>query len=266
MSGLLTQILDDVRLEYLKLMQETDFMHPYTTAERLCHEKLFLEIDLLAKIIEEDPTLLAARAGNLIMNRQEEENPAVGVIICSNILAASLEGLLSIAVENDWLDQDEDGNILVSDEDISQETQYPITVDYSHSEAARQNLTRPGVSRLSALFAGAEEAFLESLAEDSRNAYQSALEISSDYSVFAPEDIAPLVAENPLLLGLRPDGMIDEELFEGDPPAGIIISAHLTRMLLHQLLELGVEQGALSLDSDGNVIAPENPEERPTLH
>jgi len=266
MSGLLTQILDEVRLEYLELMRESGFEKPYVTAERLCHEKLFLDVDLLARVVEEDPTLLAARAGDHIMNRQEGENPAVGVIICANILAAALEGLLSIAVENNWLEEDEDGSIIVSSEELEQESEYPITADYSHSETARNNLTRPGASRLSTLFAAAEESFVDSLQQDARDAYQSALEVSSEFSIFAPDDIAPLVAENPLLLGLRPDGMIDEELFEGDPPAGIIISAHLTRMLLNQLLELGMEHGALATDSDGNIILPQDPEQKPTLH
>jgi len=266
MSGVLTQILEDIRVEYLQRMRENGFENPYLTAEQLCHEKLFLDTDTLAGIIEQDPTLLAARAGNLILNKQERENPAVGVIICSNILAAALEGLLSVAVENEWVEVDEDDNILVDEEELGQDTQYPILVDYSQSEIARNNLTKPGVSALSHLFGSAEEAYLKALKECSSDAYQKALQISSDYSVFAPHDIAPLVMENPLLLGLRPDDLIDEDLFDGDPPAGLIISSHLTRMLLGELLELGAKEGVLAVDSHGNVIIPADPDEKTILH
>jgi len=266
MSGLLTQILDDVRVEYLERMRENGFTQPYLTAEQLCHEKLFLDTDLLARIIDQDSTLLAARAGNLILNKQERENPSVGVIICGNILAAALEGLLSVAVDHDWIEVDESENLLVDEEELNQDTQYPILVDFSQSEIARQNLTKPGISELSKLFGGAEEAYLRALKQCSSDAYQKALQISSDYSVFAPQDIAPLVMENPLLLGLRPDDLIDEDLFEGDPPAGLIISSHLTRMLLSELLELGAKEGVLAVDSHGNVIIPANPDEKTILH
>lgn len=268
MSGLLTALLEDVRAEYVSRMQANGCSEPYLTAERLCHEFLFIEADQLAEIIEQDPTLLAARAGDLIMNRQESENPAVGVIICSNILAAALEGLLAVAVEREWLDIDEDGHVLVDEEELKQDSQYEINIDYSTSQTATRNISLGGASKLSTIFSAAENAFLEVLQENSRDkdAYQQALDISSDYSVFAPEEIAPLVAENPLLLGLRGEDLIDEDLFEGDPPAGLIISAHLTQMMLHQMLELGVEQGALILDSSGHIIAPEEPEEPPTLH
>ncbi|MBY4678443.1 hypothetical protein [Marinobacterium arenosum] len=265
MSSLLTRILEDVRLEYVRLMQESDGLHPYLSAERLCHERLFIEPDTLARIVSEDPTLLAARAGSLVMNKQERENPSVGVIICSNILAASLEGLLTVAVEHDWLEVDEDGALLVDEEEMSQDNQYPISTDYSHSATARSNLTKPGQSQLSAIFNAAEDAFLASLQECSRDAYQKALTLSSDYAVFAPDDLAPLIAENPLLLGLRPDGLIDEDMFDGDPPAGLIISTHLTRMLLHQLLELAVSEGVLSTDEHGHVIVPDS-SDTPTLH
>ncbi|WP_415892155.1 hypothetical protein ACMXYN_12815 [Neptuniibacter sp. PT8_73] len=268
MSGLLTALLEDVRAEYVARMQATGCSEPYLTAERLCHEVLFIEADRLAEIIEQDPTLLAARAGDLIMNRQESENPSVGVIICCNILAAALEGLLAVAVEREWLDIDEEGNVLVDEEELNQDSQYSIDVDYSTSEVATRNIALGGASKLSGIFSAAESAFLDALQENSRNkdAYQQALDISSDYSVFAPEEIAPLVAENPLLLGLRPEDLIDEDLFEGDPPAGLIISAHLTQMMLQQMLELGVEHGVLVLDSSGHIIVPDEPKEPPTLH
>ena len=268
MSGLLTALLESTRIEYVERMQVSDFSEPYLTAERLVHEKLYLDTDQLSEIIDQDPSLLAARAGDLIMNRNESENPAVGVIICSNIIAAALEGLLAVAVEREWLDVDEQGRVIVDDEELTQDTQYPIEIDFSTSETAKRNLALGGASELSQIFSAAEAAFLDTLKEQNsqQDAYQLALDISSDYSVFAPEDIAPLVAENPLLLGLRPDDLIDDDLFEGDPPAGLIISAHLTRMMLHQLLELGVEQGVLVLDSSGHIVVPDDPGEPPTIH
>ncbi len=268
MSGLLTALLEDVRVEYVVRMESNDCAEPYLTAERLCHEMLFIEADLLAEIVEQDPTLLAARAGDLIMNRQESENPSVGVIICSNILAAALEGLLAVAVEREWLDIDDDGHVLVDEEELSQDSQYSIDVDYSTSERAKRNITLGGISKLSQIFAAAESEFLDSLQQNTRDkdAYQRALDISSDYSVFAPEDISPLIAENPLLLGLRPEDLIDDDLFDGDPPAGLIISAHLTRMMLHQMLELGVENGVLVLDSSGHIVVPDSPEDPPIIH
>lgn len=268
MSGLLTTLLENTRLEYIERMQASDFSEPYLTAERLVHEKLYLDTDQLSEIIAEDPSLLAARAGDLIMNRNESENPAVGVIICCNIIAAALEGLLSVAVEREWLDVDEQGRVIVDDEELSQDSQYPIEIDFSRSEIAKRNLALGGASEMSQIFSAAESAYLDMLNEQNsqQDAYQLALDISSDYSVFAPEDIAPLVEENPLLLGLRPDDLIDDDLFEGDAPAGLIISAHLTRMMLHQLLELGVEHGALVLDSSGHIVVPDDPGEPPIIH
>jgi hypothetical protein len=268
MSGLLTALLEDVRQEYVDRVVANRGAEPYLIAERLVHEKLFFNADQLTEILKEDPSLLAARAGDLIMNQQESANPSVGVIICSNIVAAALEGLLAVAVERDWLDVDDQGLVLVDEEELSQNSQYPIEVDFSQSEVAKANLAAGGISEMSHIFGAAEAAFVDALREQNsqRDAYQLALDISSDYSVFAPEDIMPLVAENPLLLGLRTDDLIDEDLFDGDPPAGLIISAHLTRMMLHQLLELGVEQGALVLDSTGHIVVPDEPEEPPTIH
>lgn len=268
MSGILTTILEELRTEYIARMESNSLSEPYLTAERLCHEQLFIEGDQLAEIVAQDPTLLAARAGDLIFNSQERENPSVGVIICSNILAAAMEGLLSVAVEHQWLEVDEEGQVLVDEEELTQDSQYSIDVDYSSSETAKMNITAGGVSKLSELFAAAESAFVASLTQGdaTRDAYQRALDVSSDFSVFAPEDIAPLIEENPLLLGLRPEDLIDDDLFEGDPPAGLIISAHLTRMMLHQMLELGVEHGALVLDSSGHIVVPDQPDEPPTIH
>ncbi len=265
MSGLLTTLLEEIRIEYIERMRTNGFIEPYLTAERLCHERLFIDGDLLAEIIEQDPSLLAARAGELIMNQQENENPSVGIIICSNILAAALEGLLAVAAERDWVDVDDQGQILVDEEELQQNSQYPISVDYSTSETAKRNLFK-GSSELSHIFAAAEAEFLDAIEQHVRNAYQTALDISSNHSVFAPDDIAPLVAENPLLLGLRKDDLIDEDLFEGDPPAGLIISAHLTRMLLQQMLELGAERGVFDMDSSGHIIPPDEPEDPPIIH
>jgi len=84
--------------------------------------------------------------------------------------------------------------------------------------------------------------------------------------VFAPDELAPLIQETPLLLGLRADDLVDEAMFAGDPPAGLIISAHLSELLLQQLLEVAREQDALPLDSSGQVILPESDEDAPTLH
>ena len=69
-----------------------------------------------------------------------------------------------------------------------------------------------------------------------------------------------------MLLALRPDDILDQELFDGDPPAGLIISTHLARIMLTELLEVGTEAGVLAVDSAGQVIAPEHPEDKPTLH
>lgn len=268
MSGLLTGLLEAVRQEYIERVVANGYSEPYLTAERLVHEKLFFDADHLSEILNEDPSLLAARAGDLIMNRQESENPSVGVIICSNIVAAALEGLLAVAVEREWLEVDDDGLVLVDEDELSQSSNYPIEVDFSSSEIAKRNLTQGGSSEMSRVFGAAEAAFVDALQEQNtqRDAYQLALDVSSDYSVFAPEDIVPLIIENPLLLGLRTDDLIDDDLFDGDPPAGLIISAHLTRMMLHQLLELGVEHGALVLDSSGHIVAPDEPEEPPIIH
>ncbi len=264
MSEALTRVLDAVRESYMHLMQDSGGLKPYATAEQLCHEQLFIDVDLLAAIIEEDPTLLAARAGELILNAEEADNPAVGVIVSANVIAAAMEGLLSLAVEHNWLDVADDGSILV-DEAEMQCSEYAITADYSHSITARENLTKPGQSRLSLIFNEAEEAYLAALETCSRDAYHKALQMSSEYAVFAPDDLAPLVAENPLLLGLRDDDLIDDDIFEGDPPAGLIISTHLTRMLLHQLLEIAVSQGVLGIDEQGHILTPDS-ESTPTLH
>lgn len=265
MGTALAQILENMRLAYLSEMQSSDGGQPYLTADRLCHKFLSVDVDRLAEIVVQDPTLLAARAGGLIVAEGEVDNPSAAAIISSNLFAAAMEGLLSTAVENAWLRTDDDGAILVDQDELDRQGEYTIEVDYSHSDVARDNLTKPGVSALSEIFNKAEVAFAEALQVCSHDAYQQALTLSSEYAVFSPDELAPLVEENPLLLGLRGDDLIDETLFEGDPPAGLIISGHLTRMLMQQLLDIAVAEGVLSVDSEGQVIVPEEGE-KPILH
>lgn len=266
MSNLLTRILEKVRVTYVQEMQDNGCRQPYLTAERLCRETLHIEGDALAQIIDEDPTLLAARASDLIEDPDERDNPAVGLIICRNIMAAALDGLLTVAVENEWLDVDENGNVLVDADELGEHSTPVPAVDYSRSARALENAGKAGVSSLTQLFQAAESEYSRLLENEVHDAYQLALKTSSDFSVFAPDDIAPLVAENPLLLGLRPDDLVDPDLFDGDPPAGIIISSHLTHMLLQQLLELASERGDLARDSSGHLITPDESEARPQLH
>lgn len=266
MSQTLSDILELVRKEYLQRMDANYFAQPFLTAEKLCHEKLYLDTDLLARIVSEDPTLLATRASDLIADPKERDNPAVGAIISSNIVMAALESLLALAVGNKWLDVDNEGHILVEEAELNPHRNYVVSADYSQSDTATKNLTKKGVSQLTKIFQAAESEFLELLDSEVHDAYQLALQVSGNYAIFSPEDIAPLIAENPLLLGLRPDDMVDEELFEGDPPAGIIVSGHLTHILLDQLLELAEEKGALARDGTGHIILPEGDDDNPIIH
>ncbi|MFC6669039.1 hypothetical protein [Marinobacterium aestuariivivens] len=75
MSDLLTRILEKVRVAYVQAMQDGEHQQPYLTAERLCHEQLHIDADALARIIDEDPTLLAARAGDLIQDPARATTP-----------------------------------------------------------------------------------------------------------------------------------------------------------------------------------------------
>ena len=118
MSQTLSNILELVRKEYIKRMDANHFAQPFLTAEKLCHEKLYLDTDLLARIVSEDPTLLATRASDLIADPKERDNPAVGAIISSNIVMAALESLLALAVGNKWLDVDNEGHILVEEAEL----------------------------------------------------------------------------------------------------------------------------------------------------
>jgi len=263
MSRRLADLMDRVRQRYVRTMQESGQHEPYVTAHRVCQQMLSLSPLALAELIAEDPKLLSARAGELVEDPAEMENPSVGVIITSNICAAALEGLLAVAVNREWLQVDSDDRILV---DAWELDSVPTVKSVDYSDVAPPDLSRHQNSQLSALFNAAEKAFLQQLGEMPHDAYQLALQVSSDYMVFAPDDLAPLIQENPLLLGLRADDLVDEEMFAGDPPAGLIISAHLTEMLLQQLLELAQEQGALPLDSAGQPILPESDEDAPILH
>ncbi|MBP0049403.1 hypothetical protein H9C73_11700 [Marinobacterium sp. AK62] len=263
MSQQLADLMERVRKRYVRAMQDNGQHEPYLTAHRVCQSMLNLSSADLAALVVEDPKLLSARAGELVEDPAEVENPSVGVIICSNICAAALEGLLAVAVNREWLAVDEEDRILVDAWELDNVPEVR-SVDYSDVEGP--NFEQRGNSQLSLLFNAAENEFMKRLGEAPHDAYQLALQVSSDYVVFAPEDLAPLIEENPLLLGLRPDGLVDEDLFEGDPPAGLVISAHLTEMLLQQLLERAQEEGALALDSSGQVIIPESEDDNPTLH
>lgn len=258
MSQILTTLIEQVRTDYLTKMEQDGGQFPYTLAEKLCNERLYLSADKLAPIVAEDPTLLAARSGNLIASEKERENPSVGMIISANIAAAMMEGLIDVALEHRWLKLDEAGRLILDAEELKLPEPTVADIDYSESDTARENLTAPGVSHLTQLMNGAESAYLELLSAEQPNAYAIAVQIASEHSLFAPDDIAPLVAENPLLLGLRADGIVDHDMFEGDAPAGMIISAHLTQMMISQLLELAVEQGLVGCDSSGHPLLPED--------
>ncbi|WP_417221887.1 hypothetical protein [Amphritea sp.] len=266
MSQLLTTLISQVRADYLDLMETGGGRYPYTTAEKICHERLYLNADELARVVAEDPTLLAARRGVLVVSESERENPSVGMIISANIAAAMMEGLIDIALENGWLGLGDDGRLQLDAEELSLPEPEVTEVDYSTSDTARENLVKPGESLLTGVMTRAESAYAQLLSSAPHNAYNLALQVASEYSLFAPDDIAPLIQENPLLLGLRGDGMVDEVLFEGDPPAGMIISAHITQMVVSQLLELAVEQGALGTDSSGHPLLPGNDAGEPIIH
>jgi len=267
MSQILSEILQGLETEYLQRMSNlglSEGKDAYATAESLCHEKLYLGSDLLAKIISQDPTLLAARAGELITDPKEQDNPSVGIIICSNIVEAAFEGLLGVAFEQGWLEIDDQGRIVSDLGDLN--VVFPITEDYSRSSTAIENVSSRKKSRLNQIFQAAEQEYIQLLDNEAHDAYTLALQVSGNYAIFAPDDIAPLIEENPLLLGLRPDEIKNDEMFAGDPPAGIIISGHLTSILLEQLLTLAEERGCLAHDSTGHMIVPEGEEDNPVIH
>ncbi|MBA4502189.1 hypothetical protein [Marinobacterium marinum] len=263
MSQQLADLMDRLRQEYVRQMDNNGHVEPYLTAHRVCQQMLALKPVELAQLIASDPKLLSARAGELIEDPEEMDNPSVGVIVTSNVSAAALEGLLMVAVNRQWLEVDSEDRIMV---DAWELDNVPAVTSIDYSDVGGPDLQSPGGGQLSALFNAAEKVYLTQLSEAVHDAYQLALQVSSDYVIFAPDDLAPLIVENPLLLGLREDGLVDEELFESDPPAGLIISAHLTEMLLQQLLELAHEQGALALDSSGQPIFSDAEDDTPTVH
>lgn len=265
MSPLLQQLLQQIEDTYRQQLAEHPEVDPFLRAEALCHEHLYLAGPLLAQIIEQDPTLLGARAGGLIMDVSERDNPSVGVIISANLVDMLMERLLSIAVEQGVLPMDEEGAIYVNDAALNSDRHYPINVDYSRSENAQQHISRSG-GLLNQIINRAETDYLARLADRAHDAYSLALQVATDHALFSPEHVAPLVAANPLMLGLRSDDMRDNEFFEGDPPAGVIIGAHLTEMLVDQLLQLALEQGALAMDGSGQLILPPNGQDTPVIH
>lgn len=262
MSQTLAKLLDRVRVEYVQAMVDNGEVEPYLTAHRVCNTRLWLSAKELAALIAEDPKLLSARANDLIEDERELPNPCIGVIVSSNIIAAALEGLLAVAVNRSWLEVDSDGRVLVDAHELDS---VPSVTGVDYSDAGEFVPSR-GRSRLSSIFSAAEEAYLERLGEGPHDAYQLALMVSSDHAIFTPEELAPLIVENPLLLGLRSDDLVDEEMFDGDPPAGIILSAHLTEMLVQQLLDRALEEGAIGRDAEGHPIMSESDEDNPTVH
>ncbi|OUS35938.1 hypothetical protein A9R01_06300 ['Osedax' symbiont bacterium Rs2_46_30_T18] len=267
MSQILTEILDNIRTEYVQILEHSSGFEPFLNAEKLCQKQLSISTDQLAKIISEDPNLLAARAGALIRGLQQAENPSAGNIISANIRSAALEALLDAAVHYGWLQVNAEGMMQIGDDEIeAADTVLQINEDYSQSKTALNNISNPGVSVLNKLIHKAEDEFVKQLDSQVLDAYTLAIEIAGAHSVFTPEEIAPLVVENPLLLGLRADGLVLDDVFESDPPAGIIISSHITQMVIDHLLELATDRGALALDGEGQLILPSNEDELPVVH
>lgn len=264
MSQLLASIVEQVQQDYHQAMVGSGGENALRIAMELCNQHLYLDGDKLAMLVQEDPTLLAARSSGMIADADEAANPSVGMIISVNLAAGMLEALVTIAAENGWLKPDAEGHLSEEEHAQLQSVRAPV-MDYSNSELAKENLQKPGTSELTKVMTLAESVYAERLATEAADAYNLALDVASEYSVFSPDDIAPLVAENPLLLGLRADDMVEEEIFEGDPPAGLVISAHLTDMVMAQLLDYAVEQGALALDSAGQPIFQLSDKE-PSLH
>ncbi|SEG22493.1 hypothetical protein [Marinobacterium lutimaris] len=258
----LAELLEKVRIEYVQVMVDQGETEPYLTAHRVCNECLWLSGEELAALIDEDPKLLSARASDLIDVDRERPNPCVGAIVTSNIVAAALEGLLAVAVNRNWLEVDSEGRVLVDAHELDS---VPAVHGVDYTEAG-EFAPKRGRSHLSDLFHLAEKAYVERLEDGPHDAYQLALMVASDHAIFTPDELAPLLVENPLLLGLRGDDLLDDDLFEGDPPAGMIISAHLTEMLVQQLLERGVEVGAIGHDGEGQPLLSEAEEDNPTVH
>lgn len=263
MSKKLAKLLDSVRLEYLHEMEANGRSYPYMTAHRVANKMLALPATELAELISEDPKLLAARASEVIEDPKEVANPSVGAILAANLIVACLEGLIAVAVNRDWLTVDEEGMAQIEAHEL--DLVRPFSgADYSQTSG--EFAPSRGRSKLTELFSVAESAYEEQLETGTHDAYQLALLVASDHAIFSPDDLAPLIAENPLLLGLRDDNLVDPELFDGDPPAGMIISAHLTEMLVQQLVDRAMAMGALGFDSSGHPIIEEKDDDNPTVH
>lgn len=263
MSKKLAKLLDSVRLEYLHEMDANGHTYPYLTAHRVANKMLALPASELAALIEEDPKLLAARASELIEDPKEVANPSLGAILTANLVIACIEGLIVVAVNRNWLSVDEQGVAQIEAHEL--DLVRPVCgVDYAQTSS--EFVPSRGRSKLSELFAQAEASYEEQLLSGTHDAYQLALMVASDHAIFSPDDLAPLIVENPLLLGLRDDELVDPDMFDGDPPAGMILSAHLTEMLVQQLVERAMALGALGFDSSGHPIIEELDDDNPTVH
>jgi hypothetical protein len=262
MSDKLTELLDELREAYLKEMEANGHSYPFKTAHQLTHRRLALPAEELVELITSAPRLLASRAGDLIESEEEGANPTIGAIISANLVAAGMDGLMMVATKRNWLERDEHGDLLVDAHELDL-CKLVLGVDYT--KTPKEFVPQSGRSQLSDLFAAAETAFEKALCTEAMDAYQLSLKIASDYAVFAPDDLAPLLAENPLMLGLRNDGLVDPELFNQDPPAGMILSAHLTEMMVAQMVDHAIEKGAIGMDSEGQPLFVDD-EEPPTLH
>jgi hypothetical protein len=267
MSEILTDILEELRIEYIALLTASKGKEPLLSAERLCAQSLKISSDQLARIIKQDSTLLAARANDLIKDEQEAQNPSAGLIITMNIYNAALELLLEEAVSQHWLNSDDKGVVQFDNDEIDAVDQLVFeAIDFSNSSVALENVSKGGVSVLNKILMDAESEFLEYLASKVSDAYSLAVQVAGGHSVFAPQDIAPLIDDNPLLLALRADDLIIDEAFESNPPAGIIISSHITQLLLDHLLELAAQRGELAHDSQGQLILPDTVQDKPAIH
>lgn len=266
MSQILTDILDKIRNQYVQELEHNNGQHPLLRAKKLCSTMLNINTDLLANIVTQDPTLLAARAGSLIKSGDRGDNPSAANVIVMNIHSAALEVLLDAAVHYGWLALDEQGEVQLADSEIEAVGDIDMQeMDYTRSQTALDNVSQGGVSALNQLLHTAEAEYLDLLDSQVLDAYSLAIQVAGSHSVFTPQEIAPLVHENPLLLALRADDLVVDEVFENDPPAGIIIGSHITQMVIDHLLDQATEKGALALDSQGQLILPVN-SETPIVH
>ncbi|NQZ30170.1 MAG: hypothetical protein HRU06_02800 [Oceanospirillaceae bacterium] len=266
MSQILTDILDKIRTQYVHDLELNNGLQPLLCAKTLCSTMLNLNTDLLAQIVTQDPTLLAARAGGLLKNGVQGENPSAALVIVMNIHSAALEVLLDTAVHYGWLALNEEGEMQLPDSEIEAVDDIDMQeVDYTRSQTALDNISQGGISELNQLLHKAETEYLTLLDTQVLDAYSLAIQVAGSHSVFTPQEIAPLINENPLLLALRADDLVVDEVFENDPPAGIIIGSHITQMVIDHLLDQATEKGALALDSQGQLILPSD-SEAPVVH